>query len=521
MDEGRRRLLMVFTGQGTQWAGCGRALYDAHPVFRRAVDAIEEHWREHSGTVICGTEPALRPVVEELERRNLQHRLLPGNIAFHSAAMDPLQEDAFAALAFLNDCGFDAAVPFVSSVTGAHTERLDNAYWWTNIRRRVRFAAALDTAVRDFRPDVVLEIAPHSALQSAIIQCLESSGSRAVCIPTLTRNSDVCLGFHEALGALFRAGVELDFAAQYPRPEPIAHLLPGYPRDEHTTADEMSDDEMFLQAGEYAHGPLIGHRVPCDHLLFEARMSERDFPWLAGGYSWSKLVAEQSVLFAQQAGLPAAIFRLPLTSRSTTGYTQPSDTSVRVYAAVADVQMMPGGFSFQRQHHTVDTLSRICTAIASNPKRQFTLYHCCNPNPIPHDLELADFGLYLREVPYDAFKRACQARGESSPLNGYWALFEKFAPYWFSSSKALTAVPVSDRAVREDCPFPIQWPGILTMFRRTNDWIREHRQQWPFTLPQPQIDYDRLMTRAELFAQRAGAPFELTCATTQSSPVSA
>ena len=460
MDEGRRRLLMVFTGQGTQWAGCGRALYDAHPVFRRAVDAIEEHWREHSGTVICGTEPALRPVVEELERRNLQHRLLPGNIAFHSAAMDPLQEDAFAALAFLNDCGFDAAVPFVSSVTGAHTERLDNAYWWTNIRRRVRFAAALDTAVRDFRPDVVLEIAPHSALQSAIIQCLESSGSRAVCIPTLTRNSDVCLGFHEALGALFRAGVELDFAAQYPRPEPIAHLLPGYPRDEHTTADEMSDDEMFLQAGEYAHGPLIGHRVPCDHLLFEARMSERDFPWLAGGYSWSKLVAEQSVLFAQQAGLPAAIFRLPLTSRSTTGYTQPSDTSVRVYAAVADVQMMPGGFSFQRQNHTVDTLSRICTAIASNPKRQF---------------------------PYQDPDVAVALFSQRRPLHA-------------------TAVRKSQF---ETLIRTAQSAKIARSHRRRTDWIREHRQQWPFTLPQPQIDYDRLMTRDG----RAGAPFELTCAT--------
>ncbi len=410
VEEGRRRLLMVFTGQGTQWAGCGRDLYDAHPVFRRAVDAIEEHWREHAdhslraaafaapqaelnecrlaqpvtfmlqcalvdlfktwgvypdcvlghssgevaaayasgalslaeatrlvyhratlqqrtagsgrmlpigldlagverlldelkvpfqprngvappveiacenapaSTVICGTEEALRPVMEELERRNLQHRLLPGNIAFHSAAMDPLREDAFAALAFLDDCAFDAAVPFVSSVTGEHTERLDNAYWWTNIRRRVRFAAALETAVRDFRPDVVLELAPHSALQSSIVQCLEGNDSRAVSIPTLRRDTDVCLGFHEALGALFRAGVELDFAAQYPRPEPIAHLLPGYPRDEQTTADEMSDDEMFLHAGEYAHGPLVGHRVPCDHLLFEARMSERDFPWLA------------------------------------------------------------------------------------------------------------------------------------------------------------------------------------------------------------------------------------------------
>ena len=38
---------------------------------------------------------------------------------------------------------------------------------------------------------------------------------------------------------------------------------------------------MFLDLGEYAHGPLIGHRVPCEHLLFEARLSEQDFPWLA------------------------------------------------------------------------------------------------------------------------------------------------------------------------------------------------------------------------------------------------
>ena len=410
VDEGRRRLLMVFTGQGTQWAGCGRALYEAHPVFRRAVDAIDEHWRGHAdsslreaafeappaelnecrlaqpvtfmlqcalvdlfktwgvypdcvvghssgevaaayasgalslaeatrlvyhratlqqrtagsgrmlpigldmagverllheleipfytenggappveiacenapaSTVICGKEEALQPVLEELERRNLQHRLLPGNIAFHSAAMDQLETDAHEALSFLNDIAFDAAVPFVSSVTGEHTERLDNAYWWTNIRRRVRFAAALETAVRDFRPDVVLELAPHSALQSSIVQCLEGNASRAVCIPTLRRDTDVCLGFHEALGALFRAGVKLDFAAQFPRPEPITHLLPGYPRDEQTIADEMSDDEMFLQAGEYAHGPLVGHRVPCDHLLYEARLSERDFPWLA------------------------------------------------------------------------------------------------------------------------------------------------------------------------------------------------------------------------------------------------
>ena len=47
-EGGERRVAMVFSGQGTQWAGCGQALYDADPVFRRVVDAVEREWRTHS-----------------------------------------------------------------------------------------------------------------------------------------------------------------------------------------------------------------------------------------------------------------------------------------------------------------------------------------------------------------------------------------------------------------------------------------------------------------------------------------
>jgi len=97
------------------------------------------------------------------------------------------------------------------------------------------------------------------------------------CIPTLMRDTDVRLGVQEALGALFRAGVALDFAAQYPRPEPIAHLLRGHPREDRATMDIMCDNGMFVRQGEYSHGPLIGHKVPCAHMLFEARLSDRDF----------------------------------------------------------------------------------------------------------------------------------------------------------------------------------------------------------------------------------------------------
>ena len=413
VEEGQRRLAMVFSGQGTQWAGCGRELYEADPIFRRAVDGIEEHWREHSdislreacfsapqvelnevrlaqpvifmiqcalvellktwgvypdcvvghssgevaaayasgtlslaeatrlvfhratlqqrtagsgrllaigldrtgvqellhsldmsfrfgedgdrgtaaveiacvnapaNTVICGKEAALRPVMEELDRNRLQNVLLPGNIAFHSAAMEPIRDAALAALSFLDDRGSDPDVPFVSSVTGEVTTRLDSAYWWSNIRQPVRFAAAMETIQREYRPDAVLEIAPHCSLQPTIAQCLESSVREPACLQTLVRDSDARLDFQEALGSLFRVGVALDFDAQYPRPEPIAHLLPGHPREEQATIETTVDNEMFVRQGEYSHGPLVGHKVPCDHILFEARLSEKDFPWLA------------------------------------------------------------------------------------------------------------------------------------------------------------------------------------------------------------------------------------------------
>ena len=479
VDEGERRIAMVFSGQGTQWAGCGRALYDADPVFRRVVDAVEGEWRKHSAvslrqacfvasqeelnevrlaqpaifmiqcalvellstwgvqpdcvvghssgevaaayacgalsladathlvyhratlqqrvagsgrmlaigldrigvedllvelgvsldpgsrkpiqveiacenspanTVVCGRESALEPIIAELNHRGLQNRLIPGNIAFHSTAMDPLHDDVMDSLSFLdslflNECAFEADVPMVSSVSGRATQRLDAAYWWSNIREPVRFGAAMETVQQDHRPDVVLEIAPHGALQPLIRQCLEGDSTVPACIPTLMKDEDVCLGFQEALGALYRAGVELEFASQYPRPEPITHLLPGHPQEQETKKNDLVDDEMFVQRGQYSHGPLVGHRVPCDHILFEARLSERDFPWLtdhrvhrapiipAAGYI--------ELLLQAFAGDPVHIDEIEFLQHTPVG-----KTPVRLQTALFPVPNAPDQFTF-------------------------------------------------------------------------------------------------------------------------------------------------------------------------------
>ncbi len=237
---------------------------------------------------------------------------------------------------------------------------------------------------------------------------------------------------------------------------------------------------------------------------------KRIFPLGAVGYPWSKLVAEQGVLFAKAAGVPVAIFRLPLMGLPSTGYTHANDFPTRLFAAATQLEKIPRGFTIQRQAEPVDTVSEICAAISLNPDRRFTVYHCCDPEPPYDDLEVADFGFYWQEVSYQSFRSSCQAIGEESPLHGQWVLFDHFAPYWFSEDKAGRTLPMSDRAIREDCPRPIKWPALLIRHARSYEWIKRNRDKWPHSVPQARLDFDGLVAQAETYARRMGVPFEET-----------
>ena len=255
-------------------------------------------------------------------------------------------------------------------------------------------------------------------------------------------------------------------------------------------------------ANEYS-GSRITHQMQPDI----ASMT-RAFPLGLLGYPWTKVVVEQALLHAIRAGVPVALFRLPHANVASTGFGNADDVAVRTVASVVDVEQMPEGFTLQWSHAAADVVADTMAAISLNPDRRFTIYHYAEDPPLGPEMQLADFGLYYRTVPYEAFKRACLARGERSPLHGFWSLIDHGASYWFSGNATEPSLRVCNRALRADCPDPIQWPSAYTILQRSLDWLRANRERWPYRIPESRLDYDKLVRRAESCARECDVPFD-------------
>ena len=256
-------------------------------------------------------------------------------------------------------------------------------------------------------------------------------------------------------------------------------------------------------ANEYS-GSRITHQMQPD-----IASMKRAFPLGMLGYPWTKVVVEQALLHATRAGVPVALFRLPHTNVASTGFGNADDVAVRTVASVVDVRRMPEGFTLQWSHAAVDVVSGAMAAISLNPDRRFTIYQYSEDPPLGHEMQLADLGLYYRTVPYEAFKRACLARGERSPLHGFWHLIDHGAPYWFSGDATAPSLRVCNRALRADCPDPIQWPSAYIILQSSLDWLQAHRDRWPYRIPESRLDYDGLESRAESLAREYDVPFDV------------
>jgi acyl transferase domain-containing protein len=146
--------------------------------------------------------------------------------AFHSALMDPALDALERAVA--------ACAPglpettMVSSLTGeVVTAPLDAGYWRRQAREAVRFSAALRT-VEGLGATVLLELGPHPVLLDLAARA-EGGPERLRRLPSLRRGRPDQAVMLRALGELYVAGAEIDWAQAGPADGRRRGGLPGYP----------------------------------------------------------------------------------------------------------------------------------------------------------------------------------------------------------------------------------------------------------------------------------------------------
>lgn len=226
----------IITYRAQVMQGCARDTGAMLAVGLTAPEA-EELIAEHDPTLsiaafngprsltIAGLRSSLEKVAAELESREIFNRFVRVAHPFHHAMMQPAADALEKHLEGLRPA--DGHVPFFSTVTGEACPGADctASYWARGIRRPVQFVSAIG-AMAEAAVDVWLEISAHPALAISIQECLAAAGAKAPVVSSLRREREQESAM-EAINALHRAAVDVDFAAISPSHRLLS--LPAYP----------------------------------------------------------------------------------------------------------------------------------------------------------------------------------------------------------------------------------------------------------------------------------------------------
>ena len=229
-----------------------------------------------TSTTLSGEQDALLEIAAELQQDQVFARMLTVEVPYHSPGMDPIKDELLSALADLKPS--PARVPLYPTAQEgvAHGTELDAAYWWRNVRDRVRFRSAVDRLVDDGHR-VFLEIGPHPVLGHAIGECLRSKGVEGTTLPSIRRQEDEPEQFTRSLAALHTIGVDLDWDVLQPTGRPVP--LPRYPfRRDRYWVEPAAVEQVRL--GRVDH-PLLGRRTANARPTWEVRLDLEALPYLA------------------------------------------------------------------------------------------------------------------------------------------------------------------------------------------------------------------------------------------------
>jgi acyl transferase domain-containing protein/NADPH:quinone reductase-like Zn-dependent oxidoreductase/acyl carrier protein/enoyl-[acyl-carrier-protein] reductase (NADH) len=255
---------------------------------------------------VAGPTAALETLEKELATRKVFQKRLDLDYAFHSPAMDVIEDEVMNSLSGL-DPG-PANIAFHSSVTGEPVEGnvLNASYWWRNIREPVQFQKSI-TGIQKRGCRIFIKVGAHPVLRSYVQQILREADSPGIVIQTLMRNDGSLSRVWSALRQAAIAGAAIDWHCWFDHRGKFISL-PTYPwQQSHFWHQSSSTSANRLQR-EKLH-PLLGYRIDAGEWIWENEIDTQLYPWLG-----DHVVGDTTVLpgtaYAEMA-LAAAYFWQP------------------------------------------------------------------------------------------------------------------------------------------------------------------------------------------------------------------
>ncbi|MGG7569459.1 acyltransferase domain-containing protein [Streptomyces sirii] len=231
---------------------------------------------------VSGDKAALAALGRDLRQQDVFFQDLGLEYAFHSHAMDGLEDDLLAALAGLKT--HRAHTPYASATTGTVLAgpEMDGEYWWRNLRHPVLFAPAVGQ-LRELGCDIFLEVGPHPVLSGYLRRSTRAQGlsSPVAVVPTVSRDVPGPVAVRTAVSHLVAAGARNVTDAFFPRPGRVVDL-PAYPweRESHWNG---SPSVWVRRCGDgTVDHPLLGERAAVAEPTWHGAFDPARAPWLAG-----------------------------------------------------------------------------------------------------------------------------------------------------------------------------------------------------------------------------------------------
>ncbi|GHB78527.1 polyketide synthase [Streptomyces viridiviolaceus] len=244
--------------------------------------------------VVCGESGPLDELLAELTAEGVRARRIPVDYASHSHFVEAVRERLLSVLADVRPQ--EPSVAFYSTVTGGLLGEtvLDAEYWYTNLRRTVRFEEATRALLADGF-DVFVEASPHPVLTVGLGETFEATGAEAAAIGSLRRDHGGLRQFAAALGQAYVRGLPVDWEPFFADRPPVRLDLPTYAfRRQRFWLDAWPGGGDVTTAGlEPAGHPLLGAAVALPDsggAVLTGRVSVGSHGWLADHAVWGEVL---------------------------------------------------------------------------------------------------------------------------------------------------------------------------------------------------------------------------------------